>query len=67
MTVWYNTTQRPHTAPANLRLPSLLNAAVRGWARGTLGADLGDAQTRSVELLGLMSFPKAAVTVPFDL
>lgn len=67
VTVWYNTTQRPHLTPPNLRLASLLNAAVRGWAQGALGGALSDTKARAAQLLGLMSFPKAATTVPFDL
>ena len=73
-TVLYNVSLPPTEPPTNYRIAALLNAAIRGWARhiglsassSTSAGPALDAPI-GVELLGLMSFPKATNALTFDL
>jgi len=74
--IYYNQTFPPKSPPPLYRLPGLLNAAVRGWAKtsfstetelGSIGKGTIQPHHQSVELLGLMSFPKGTTTLNFDL
>lgn len=79
VTVWYNVSLPTPQQPPNYRIVALLNAAVRGWARhvglttsGSTPASAGGAAPDvtaplGVELLGLMSFPKATNALTFNL
>ena len=67
----------PNVPPTNYRLSSLINTAVRGWARLNFPSltekappglpDPSSSQAKSVRLLGLMSFPKQASELPYNL
>ncbi|KAG1674978.1 hypothetical protein FOA52_014773 [Chlamydomonas sp. UWO 241] len=67
-TFMHNRTARgSRLRPRTERTQSLLNTAVRGWVSTYLEPLVGAAPARSVELLGLMSFPKPATAVPFNI
>ncbi|GAX75876.1 hypothetical protein CEUSTIGMA_g3319.t1 [Chlamydomonas eustigma] len=65
LNVWYNLTlPASESQPTNYRVVSLLNYAVAGWARATTG--VSSLVSNSIMVLGLMSFPRTASSVPFD-